>query len=255
MFCDRHDSILFKAIEQDDFELTRQAAALLLFRQTALNWHRRESFVELAAVARTYQQGKSTAEQRGVEGRQRTAAEQDTWILRDVRKHIEQCRDVVRGETWDRIRYFALRLLHRPEIVGACCWNPWDDLDGNELQDLLAPSTTATGFCIAAVPRRSDGLIVFTWLDEWAPVCEPFIRSLQARSDESILRVVERLIAGCGPWFYLAPDWWDSLTAEQAGWMRWHNFRCLVKGPRDWLRVEGPRLLDWRIAERIDQTC
>lgn len=210
-FCGRHDKELFAPVEDQPFTGSFEQVALLSFRAVAHElWEKR-------VKVRTHELFDRELRRRGclprfVAGRMigpmKKADRLDLALAERVKAKMD---DIIRTRQWQRIEGAVMWFDQPLPVMCAGATYPRYDFQGRVLQPMKGEIDTMT---ISTIGTGGGGAVVFAWpLGNVA--CRRAVESVFILSDADVPAAVVRFIAEHLENHYLAPDWWDSLSAEQ----------------------------------------
>jgi hypothetical protein len=214
-FCARHDNEVFRLIDYNDFEPCVEHAFLLGYRSLSRELYWKSARLDALAYMKTLDRGKIQIEQKAHQEISGWAGDGLRQGLDDLRREKKRYDQVLLRRDYDSGRYYALILDQTPDILCSGFTQVEYDFAGTFLQDLSDPNLDPHCLACSIVASQHGGAVVFTWVED-SLICSPFIKSLDAFTDERIGDAVTRFVFECFENLYVSPEWWDALSEQTA---------------------------------------
>lgn len=248
-FCQKHDQELFSCLDDEPFRFARKQSFMLAYRAVARECYLKrkqyeslpspEEFaamhgikgkVELSDVAAIYQ----AASLRGAEDVEALKASFD--------KHLV-------SESWDRVITRAILFPTTPTVLATTAFQPFIDMDGNQLQDFEDLSADMSQICMSVVPTEDGGAAIFSWLDSSNSAPRRFFESVINTKDltSSALHAIFDNTEN----FAMNPAWYESLSEPNKAYifsriMQFSQNVSYTEAPRP--ERTAPKLANWGSA-------
>ena len=212
-FCSKHDRELFSCLETEPFRFTRQQLFMLAYRASARECYLKRKQAETLPSAEEYaaihgikekvQLGEAAliykaASLRGAEEAETLKAILDGYLVQSA---------------WDRVITHAVLFPKPPSVLATAAFQPFFDMDGNQLQEFDNLKAEMSQFFISLIPVDTGAAAIFSWLDTANTAPRRFFESVLRGQDKTstILHAVLDNTENVA----FAPVWYESLTQEQ----------------------------------------
>ncbi len=208
-FCAKHDAAMFSCLENEPFCFSRKQLFLLVYRAAARECYGKRKQYEslpkpeqigaihgnIGPFAYTDEILKYQAESlRGGEEKEAFKAKLDAYLV---------------IENWDRFITHAVLFPKRPSIAACFVFQPFNDMNGHQLQDYDNLEAEMSDLAMSILPLEQGGAVVFSWLNSGNSAPRRFYESVidTGNLTSSVLHVAldnsENLA--------LSPMWYESL--------------------------------------------
>jgi hypothetical protein len=212
-FCQRHDAELFSCLENEPFRFTQKQNFMLAYRSIARECYLKRKQYESLPTPDEY------AGIHGIEGSLQLSEEamlfqasvlsgaEDVELLKSkLDSHLLQ-------EAWHRLVTHVIIFPKPPTILATGAFQPFFDMNGNQLQDFEDLQAEMSQIFISLIPLEVGGAAMFSWLDTSNRAPELFFRSvaeytnLTASAIHAVLDNIEN--------FAFNPEWYEKLTQDK----------------------------------------
>lgn len=212
-FCRKHDVEFFACIETEPFYFQRKQLFMLAYRNVArecyLKRKQAESLptpaefgavhgidgeLELSEAAVIFQ----AASLRGAEEVEALKATLDRYLI---------------SESWDRLVTRAIIFPKTPSVLATCAFQPFFDMDGQQLQDVENLEAEMSQICISVIPIEEGGATIFSWLDTSNSAPEKFFQSV-VKSPDLTAATIHTVFDNTEN-FAISPQWYENLAKEK----------------------------------------
>ena len=214
-FCQHHDAMLFRPLEEVPFEATPEQVALLSYRTLCREIYVKRAALEYIPTMREGDRGAPIAFQAWAQ--QNVAVhELGTAVgLRDAEALKIRYDAAVRSGDYAEVRYFVLTLDAAPDFLFCAGYYPDASFAGERLQDLADLDRVADAMTVSLVTTETGAAAVLAWLSP-SPASERFAASLDGLAEDAIPHAIVRFAFGTESVFS-SPVWWEGLTEDQRG--------------------------------------
>ena len=246
-FCDFHDNLTFRPIEDEPFTGTPEQCFLVGYRALC-----HEIYQKRGALRASPEIIKQLQNDTGL-----------TEEEREARLDINKVQELGLQKGLDHFLELKTRMDKQLLTKDFSGWNKWIvefegnisavstgaispnlDLDGNVLQVLHDPGSEQQSFLFGMIPTDKGGIIVFIWPKEWrAP--EQFLRSLSQNSGEYLLEFIVQVFFAYIENTYFSESWWNSLFL-----LAQNHLRNLAKIPNAYytpIRLLKRKFMPWKL--------
>lgn len=248
-FCQKHDKELFSCLDDEPFRFERKQLFMLAFRAVARECYlKRKQYeslpsadefaaihgitgkVELSQAAVIYQ----AASLRGAEDIEALKASFDKYLV---------------SQSWDRVITRAILFPTTPTVLATTAFQPFIDMDGNQLQDFEDLNADMSQICMSVIPTEDGGAAIFSWLDS--------SNSAPRRFFESVINTVDltsstlHAIFDNTENFVMNPIWYENFSEQHKAYifsriMRFSKNESYIEAPRP--EEMAPKLANWGSA-------
>lgn len=211
LFCESHDSEVFKEIENTSFTGQPKQIALLAYRTLC------SMTLEVSMVGKTIEQLRRQKYQPSFEERrqfQHLQRFQNTDLMRNIRQYYV---NIIINDEYDQLEKLVCRINISPCIAATYCFIPYDAqaiINGNRpaaVKDVIS-------FSFLPDEQSSDkSICIFSWL-KGSQMAERFIIENNIKDfSEMNEQEFQPLFMGLAlesPTLYISPQWWSALSDE-----------------------------------------
>lgn len=215
LFCSKHDDEIFSNIEKKPFYGSQEQCFLLAYRSLAKEIYTKRGLASSIDIMRQYNRGGSSDEQRAIQHINSLMNIGATAALNDNKYYKTLFDNNLLKSDYNSVRAYVMELDAPPPIMCSGSIFPYQDFNGNILQDIpnlnkIPHLLSITSFC-----EGNIGLIVFTWLSGSDNTCIPFVNSLRTLHPNKTTDGLIRFFFSYCENLHIRPDWWENLTAQQ----------------------------------------
>lgn len=216
-FCARHDRDLFACLETIPFRFTRQQNFMLAYRAAARECYLKRKQVESIPTA------EDIARMHGITDKIRLNDAALIFQASSLRgaEEIEALKATLDGylvnESWGRLVTHAILFPKTPSALATAVFQPFFDLDGEQLQDFENLNAEMSQLAISVIPVETGGAAIFSWLDTANSGPKRFFESVLRGKDltSSVLHAVLDSTENVA----LNPLWYEGLTKTQSDYI------------------------------------
>ena len=209
-FCGFHDDGLFKPLEANEFQFSREQIALMGFRAFSRELYCKDAQLDVNTMLKDHM-----LEHRELQTLDRLAALYSAKIgMENAKRNLqlawERFGHMVTTGDLSALRYFAVRFDFAPDYLASTAFLPEWDFEGNQLQN-LDEIESFYGLAFSVWAANDDSAAVLCWHESADEICMPFVQSIQ-RIDES--RLSNRLLSVAfevSDNVIMKPSWWEGL--------------------------------------------
>lgn len=116
------------------------------------------------------------------------------------------------NQGWDRVVTRAI-LFPQPTVLAAGAFQPFYDMNGQQLQDFEDPTADMSQICMSVIPIETGGAAIFSWLDSSNLAPGRFFESIAQAVD--LTSAVIHAIFDNTENFAINPLWYDTLKEHE----------------------------------------
>lgn len=245
-FCSKHDRELFSCLETEPFVFRRDQLFMLAYRAAAREFYlkpkQHEAIPTVEEIAAIHEIEPFQPD----ELMQLFAAASGTGAS-DVEALKEKLDELLLAKAWDRFISHAVLFDSTPTVLASSVFQPFFDMDGNELQDGSDLNADLSPIFVSVIPLASGGgAAIFSWQDTANSAPRRYFESA-IRGVDMTATVIHVLLDNIENLAF-APGWFEGLTHEQKQYML--SRTLLMSGVPTHARGHraesaAPRLADW----------
>ncbi len=256
-FCAHHDQHLFSPLENVAFDFSAEQCFLLAYRALARETFNKIAQASVAPILREADRGIPRPAQEFIQSLASGHQEGVQAGVTDAQSAQRAYDAVLLSRDFSCVRAYIVEFENVPSVMCATGLTLCEGFDGSIVQDLFDLESPAALIHCNALASGNGGAVVFTWLAESDPVCDPFIQTLEAVEDGDLTNALLRFFFEYSDNLQIAPAWWERLAqpAQQALLIR-RNLAANVTAPRapNCLAPDGCHYDDWQPLERYRLT-
>ncbi|HRQ39099.1 MAG TPA: SEC-C metal-binding domain-containing protein [Chloroflexota bacterium] len=249
-FCNKHDTLTFRPIEQFDFQSNEEHTFLLAYRAVCKSVFMKQGNVNFMDKIRHIDRGQPKL---GQINTQLTLNLQRKWFedgLEMALRHKSLYDAALTNKDYSQVKYCVLRIDQTPEIMCSGSIAPHFDFQGHIIQNpksaFVNPQSQEHINC-SIIATDNGGAIVFSWLGG-KNVAKRLIHSLLLLSDHQLPYAVTRFVFEHIENVYVSPSWWDKLNPdEQSAIIRRASVPFQKKNG---LKDDGLQVVTWTISSK-----
>lgn len=164
-FCSKHDRELFSCLENEPFRFSPKQLFMLSYRAAARECYLKRKQAESLPSPEEY------AAVHGIEESLMLSEEASKFIEASIRgaEDIESLKStldnyLVSGD-FNRLITKAILLPKQPSILASAVFQPFFDMDGNQLQEFDNLQAEMSQILISIIPVETGSAAIFSWLD------------------------------------------------------------------------------------------
>ncbi|VWX36519.1 conserved hypothetical protein [Limnobacter sp. 130] len=216
-FCQKHDRDLFACLELEPFRFQRQQCFMLAYRAVARECYlKRKQFEsiptpdEVASVHGVEQKIQFSGAMLMFQAASLKGAEDVERLKSAFDKHLL-------AQSWDRLVTRAILFPSTPTVLAAAAFQPFIDMDGNQLQDFEDLESETSQICISVIPTETGGAAIFSWLDSANSAPQRYFDSVVRSQDltASVLHVIFDNTEN----FAINPSWYEGMTESEKSYV------------------------------------
>lgn len=211
-FCQGHDRALFACLETESFRFTRKQCFMLAYRAACRECYLKRKQFETVPTAEAYRAV------HGVDPPQGFVEAMLLWQAGSLSgaNDAELLKGALDGhllkEEWDRVATHAILFPRKPSILATAAFQPFFDMDGEQLQELSDLEAPVSSMCFSLIPLEVGGAAVFSWLDTHSGAPKRYFESVVRQPDlsASVIHVALDNTENVA----MAPTWYEKLEAD-----------------------------------------
>jgi hypothetical protein len=212
-FCQKHDRDLFSCLETEPFRFTRQQTFMLAYRAASRECYLKRKQYESLPTA------EQIAEVHGIEEELQLSEiallfQASTLSGAEDAETLKAALDSrLLAQSWDRLVTRAILFPKLPSILATGAFQPFFDMNGNQLQDFENFEEKMSQICISLIPIDSGGAAIFSWLDSSNSAPERFFNSVA--SQPNLTSAVMHSVLDNTENIAINPTWYESLGHDE----------------------------------------
>lgn len=212
-FCQKHDRDLFACLELEPFRFQRRQSFMLAYRAVARECYlKRKQYESLpspddyAAIHGIDEKLEFSDAAIVFQAASLSGAEDAEELKASFDKHLL-------NQAWDRVVTRAVLFPTTPTVLAAAAFQPFIDMNGQQLQDFEDLDADMSQICMSVIPTETGGAAIFSWLDSSNSAPQRFFESVVAAPDltSSVLHAVFDNTEN----FAINPTWYEGLSEEE----------------------------------------
>lgn len=241
-FCNRHDSQLFRPVEQQPFNWGAEHCFLLTYRALARELYAKEvAHTGYSLIQNMYPLTERDAQ------RATLASEANLQGLKELQQQKDRYDKILLTGSYDDVEFICFRLDKCPDFLCSTFFSPWFDFEEIRLQDGTDYSTLVEGLGLSIIPIDIGGAVVFSWLRDQVP-CSRFINSFRRVTSIHRAETLRQLIFAVADNIYMSPKWWEGITDSDRD--HFEMYFHMVPG-KDMKINDERQYVSWKIVEVI----
>ena len=252
-FCQYHDNMLFRPIEDQPLETSQRHALLLTFRAISRELYAKERAYELIPYNKSMDRGKDLLTQYAIQENQSLYGLGVETGLRDLRHYKALLDNAILTENCSNVYYYAIILDRIPDAMCSGAISPECDFQGNVLQDLMKLDSILDSMAFSLLATDKGGIAYFAWITEGVKNRQ-FIASLHSLSDDEVVHAILRFTFEYFENTYISPVWWEELPERTQRKLieRFEaSFNVFRSRENECLKDDGIRAVSWKVIDRI----
>lgn len=248
-FCQKHDRDLFACLELEPFRFLRQQSFMLAYRAIARECYLKRKQYESLPSPDAYAAIHGIEEQ--LQFSEATLLFQAACLsgAEDVEKLKASFDRHLLSQAWDRVVTRAILFDSTPTVLAAAAFQPFIDMDGNQLQNFEDLEAEMSQICMSVVPTETGGAAIFSWLDSSNAAPQRFFESV-ANAPDRTSSVLHAIFDNTDN-FAMKPTWYEGLTAADKAYvfsriMLFAQSSSYLEGARP--DQTAPRIANWGAA-------
>ncbi len=254
-FCNYHDTLLFKEVENEGIVVTPKTALIFSYRAVCSELFKKQFQLSTLSIDKALDKGMSEFDQiihQNFMSSFETGLKAGVSNLEFTKLNYES---MMRSEDFSKSLYYAVIINKNPEIM--CCWAAQMILKDFNNHTIMthAQATDVSeyyeGVTLTIVDYEVDkGLILFSWVSEQLFILK-FIQSLSILNDNEIVHAVLRFLFEYLETSAMSPVWWKSLPDSAKKKVSNRFYTSLIRhGKHNSLLDDGLRIVDWKVISR-----
>ncbi len=238
-FCNYHDDKLFAPIEKKPLVLKRETALLLTFRAMSIHMYYKRRRKETNMFGKLQ---KNTLRPDVIQHDKLVRLGLDRLLQFAEPAYKRMGQDIV-GNKFVNAYYVALIFDRIPDILCSEASLINFGFDG----DLVRPKPQPYDFLtLSLLPYQNDkGIALFAWHRK-SKTNQEFLKTLLSLGKQEFPDAVVRFVFSQLKNFFIAPNWWDNLSAEQNNSLM-KKFTNLTVVPG--LAADGKSYVNWKVTD------
>lgn len=249
-FCNKHDTLTFKPIEQYDFQSNEEHTFLLAYRAICKSVFMKQGSVNFMPKIRHIDGGMPIAKQ--IETQLRLEGQQK-WLeatLDMALKHKFLYDTALTSEDYSQVKYCVFRIDQTPEIMCSGAITPHFDFQGKIIQNpksAFVNPQSQEHITFSIIATDNGGAIVFSWLGG-RKVAKSLLHSLLLLPDTHIPHAIIRFTFEHFENVYVSPTWWEKLNRDEQSAIIQRTKVTFQK--KNGLKDDGLRVVTWSILSK-----
>lgn len=251
-FCQKHDQLLFSAIERAPVRASEEHAFLLTYRAMCYELAAKRGAERSEPLLRSLDRGRPLPAQQLWQHQQDELSKGWSTGLRELQRQKTDFDELFKCGDYSRARYYIVWFDSHPDIVCSGWTIPDRDFEGHEIQNLSDEKTPAHYLALSLIPSGDRGCAYFSWISGEDTARVRFIASLAGLSKEQIPHAVVRFVLRSFENQCWRPSWWEQLDQEVRARILQYFSMGLdydVPIPSNYLEDDGMRAVKWTVTE------
>lgn len=212
-FCRRHDVELFACIETEPFYFKRKQLFMLAYRNVARECYLKRKQVESLPTPEEF------GAVHGIDGELELSEASVLFQAASLRgaEEVEALKATLDryliSNSWDRLVTRAIIFPKTPSVLATWAFQPFFDMDGQQLQDVENLEAEMSQICMSVIPLENGGAIIFSWLDTSNSAPDNFFQSV-VKSPDLTAATIHTVFDNTEN-FAISPQWYEKLTQEK----------------------------------------
>lgn len=212
-FCNYHDTITFKDIENKPFNSNDKQIFLLAYRALCKEVFLKKSHLDFLKSIKTQDKGLPEVNQIQFQESIKLMIHGCTLGVKTMENQKRKYDDILINENYSKMNYFIINIDSTPEFLCSGTVIPEIDFSGNMYRQLGNASIDQEIFTLSVIPTSNGGVIVFATHDNGI-VSKNIIKSLNSLAVEKLPDAVLRFAFEYLENIYFSPFWWDDLNYD-----------------------------------------
>lgn len=210
-FCNKHDTALFKVIEQPNIASTDETALLFAYRAIAYERFQKAAQLNCMGLYRKMDSGKPLHIQELIQDHLNATAIGVEMGLDDVNSLKEQYDESLLSKNYDDLHWVIIKFNQLLPLVGCGAFFPEYDFQGNSLQKLGRRVHTLEHLAVNIAAYDNSSYLIFSWIGKPNVATAQFVKSfLEIETDrkaDGVVRMCFELLEN----IFLRESWFDGL--------------------------------------------
>jgi hypothetical protein len=212
-FCQRHDRDLFSCIETEPFRFTRRQCFMLAYRAAAREFYLKGKQFESIPTPAQFAAVHGTAPPPMFEEMAYLLQTGSLSGLKDAGNLKDALDTHLVTAAWDRLVTHAILFSETPTVLATAAFQPFFDMDGNQLQDFEDTEGDMSNLCFSLIPLQVGGVAIFSWLDTSNAAPRRFYESVLAQAD--MTTAVMHVALDNTENLAMNPAWYEGLSTDE----------------------------------------
>lgn len=164
-FCQKHDAELFSCLENEPFYFQPKQNFMLAYRAVARECYLKRKQFESLPTAEEF------GNIHGIQGKLQLSEEAILFQISVLRgaeeaENLKAILDsILLAGSWNRLVTRAIIFPKTPTVLAVGAFQPFFDMNGNQLQDFENLEIEMSQICMSLIPLGEGGAAIFSWLD------------------------------------------------------------------------------------------
>jgi len=255
-FCSYHDTKIFSPIESDMYNFSKEHAFLLAYRAISKELFakrlQKESISTLKRLSSTTENSFMKTELDSLIKIYEEGVNSGLQLLESLKIKYDY---ILINKKFDQAKFYSIKIDSVPYIMCSGAIYPDFDFSGRQLQNIADLTKKLDLVTFSSIATNTGGALVLCWEKSSDKSCLSLVKSLHKFNDKEISSALVKFMFSYFENIYFSPMWWDSLSSTLKNYLL--NRTMLNLSPntmrtKDCLVNDGVKILDWRIASRIN---
>lgn len=217
--CNKHDSDLFKDVEQKPFSGSMKQCLLIGYRSVSHELYKKQALIEFyKEMGMRIDKGRNLEGQIRAQLTIRNAIEQNSRSkdeLTQLKEDFESCLFHTKRE---RFLYCYVLMAGKPSVISSGTVHTDVDISGNILYDIEDDDVFGEAISYGTILTEEGVYVAFAWPEKYT-ACTKYIHSLFEDESKLVEKMHQYFFWECENTFF-SENWWNSLGMEQKNHIR-----------------------------------
>ena len=214
-FCGRHDSEMFRSVENGTILLTSETAFLLSFRALAYETLQKEAALRNIDVLRDLDKGKPFSDQCDIQRHINMSAEGTKRGLADLNRWKREYDLAFLNSEFDKYQFYCVAFARALPVVACGAFYPEFDFRGQPLQRIGRGRAAFEHITFNLTAINGRGVAALGWVEGDAGPAASFASSFAAVPPGQKANAAIRLAFEYLENTFLRPSWWQSISKSR----------------------------------------
>ncbi len=212
-FCNYHDTITFKDIENKPFNSNDKQIFLLAYRALCKEVFLKKSHLDFLKSMKTQDKGLPEVNQIQFQESIKLMIYGCTLGVKTMENQKRKYDDILINENYSKMNYFIINIDSTPEFLCSGTVIPEIDFSGNMYQQLGNANIDQEILTLSIIPTNSRGVIVFATQDNGI-ITKNIFKSLDMLPTDQLPDAILRYVFEYFENVYFSPTWWVGLSDD-----------------------------------------
>ncbi len=207
-FCGYHDTVLFRKIENDGFDVDNDEHCFLVsYRSFAKEYHAK------IETSRGYRHNEFFNKSENHEMQEGYITGTDL-AIRDMNVTKGRLNEILETGSFDKLEYFTYSIDKTIPIAAASVITPSFSLDGTELNKSTSTDDIYQNLIVTVLPTRYETHVIFAFFPEDNRSVK-YINDIELLGDKDLEKIITSILIGEIENTFIGPRLWDRMTLKE----------------------------------------